>query len=330
VASAMETNQEAFVGPLLILSAGRSGSTYVQRILNTCSNAFIFGEHGGALSSLARSVSSIEINSGPQISGADIIINKCSSKQFTAWATPFQEMELHHSIGASLRDLYIAKIPYRNSPTLWGIKEIRYDGSDLQKLLRFFPQVRVIILLRRFADFARSTHRTFWAAKEITSDALQTLLSDYTFLYSSLLCACRSYGIPHQVLHYEEARRDWRTIINTANRLLDPFELDPDMRGGEEAASAFVDYVGPDKRSSADRLQFDRVLNSVLEAGGAQRLHDFEATLEQSQARTANISRDGCPTLAPKPSKMRTALEEKSVRRSFNGVLGRIGKKAFI
>lgn len=275
----MEADKQAFTGPLLILSAGRSGSTYVQRILNTCGNAFIFGEHGGTLGSLARSVAHIETNSGSQIEGADIIINKRTSKQFTAWATPFQEIDIYRGIGAAFEQLYTAKIPRRKTCALWGLKEIRYDGSDLQKLIHFFPNARVIILIRQFSDFARSVHRSFWAAKDITPNNLEALLSDYIFLYSSLLCACRTYGIQYEVLYYEEAARDWRSIISAATRLLYPFVLDVDECQADDAARARVDYIEPNDPSSQEWKQFNNVLTTVLDTNGARRLHEFSAIL---------------------------------------------------
>ena len=270
----IDRDSKNILGPLIILSTGRSGSTYAQRVLNSCPNAFIFGEHGGVIGQAARIISIMNINSADQIRNSDAILRNETAKSFIAWATPFTESAFDSKLGEVLKALYTEKIRCESGKAVWGFKEIRYDGGDLAKLIHLFPEARVLILIRDFPGYAKSCHQTFLANKMISHEEVLDILATYVFIYSSLAAACNSFAIKFRVLSYEDAKNDWRNIISLTNELLAPFELQADPAAAKQAASIQVGSRDRRLDTSPASLHFDQVLREVLSAGGTERL-DF-------------------------------------------------------
>jgi hypothetical protein len=135
---------------VLICATGRSGSTTIQRILNTIPNSNICGENYGAMNSLLQFYEKLHISSKNYIPGHykpacyEDIINKNVKP---SWYNSYQIIEME----AKIRDIIVAMFKKDSNTNIWGFKEIRYDNNNLN-LLKFFkqlfPQTKVIIQIR--------------------------------------------------------------------------------------------------------------------------------------------------------------------------------------
>jgi hypothetical protein len=108
---------------VLICATGRSGSTTLQRIINTIPN-YIPGHFNPAKYSeiIARNVK-------------------------PAWYNSYKYQQIVQLIQMTIVNMF------KNNPTtnVWGFKEIRYDSGDIQYISDFkelFPQTRVIVQIR--------------------------------------------------------------------------------------------------------------------------------------------------------------------------------------
>jgi hypothetical protein len=135
---------------VLICATGRSGSTTLQRIINTIPNSNICGENYGAINSLIEFYVKLHATSRDQVPGhytpasyEDII----SKNVKPAWYNSYQMPEMEQKI----RDIIIAMLKKDSNTKLWGFKEIRYDNKRYNFIKHFkelFPQTKVIIQIR--------------------------------------------------------------------------------------------------------------------------------------------------------------------------------------
>lgn len=136
---------------VLLCCVGRSGSTTLQRILNTIPNSNICGENQGAVLDLLRfyrnikhtSFSHIKYNGKTPLSFDELI--KLGHKP--AWYNSYDYEEI-----VRLIKFMIVKLFKKDSETtLWGFKEIRYGDGNLDLIREFkelFPQTKVILNIR--------------------------------------------------------------------------------------------------------------------------------------------------------------------------------------
>jgi len=135
---------------VLICATGRSGSTTLQRIINTIPNSNICGENYGAINSLLDFYVKLHASSTDYIPGhyipasyEDII----SKNVKPAWYNSYQMPEMEEKI----RNLIIAMFKKDSNTNVWGFKEIRYENNRYNLLKHFkqlFPQTKVIIQIR--------------------------------------------------------------------------------------------------------------------------------------------------------------------------------------
>jgi hypothetical protein len=135
---------------VLICATGRSGSTTMQRIINTipCSN--ICGENYGAINSLLDFYNKLDVASRHYVPGHynpasyEDIVNKNVKP---SWYNSYKIKEIEDQI----RKLIITMFKNNPETNLWGFKEIRYDNKKIH-FIRFFkklfPQTKVIIQVR--------------------------------------------------------------------------------------------------------------------------------------------------------------------------------------
>ncbi len=135
---------------VLICATGRSGSTTMQRILNTIPNSNICGENFGAINSLLEFYRRIKYSTINYIPGHynpvsyEIIVNKNVKP---SWYNSYKYLEIVQQI----RTTIISMFKNKEDTCVWGFKEIRYDSGDIQYINDFkelFPQTKVIIQIR--------------------------------------------------------------------------------------------------------------------------------------------------------------------------------------
>jgi len=135
---------------VLICATGRSGSTTLQRIINTIPNSNICGENYGAVNSLLDFYIKLHATSSDYVPGHynpasyEYIISKNVKP---AWYNSYKISEMEDKI----RDTIITMFKKDSNTNLWGFKEIRYDNKKInliQYFKRLFPQTKVIIQTR--------------------------------------------------------------------------------------------------------------------------------------------------------------------------------------
>jgi len=135
---------------VLICATGRSGSTTMQRIINSVPNSNICGENFGAINSLLEFYKRIKTTTFDYVPGhlrpasyEDIISKDVKPSWYNSYN--FQQT-------VSMIKMLIASLFKNTSATnMWGFKEIRYDNGDIKYLRDFkelFPQTKVIIQVR--------------------------------------------------------------------------------------------------------------------------------------------------------------------------------------
>jgi hypothetical protein len=135
---------------VLICATGRSGSTTMQRIINTIPNSNICGENFAAINSLLefyRRIKKTTINNVPGHDTPfkyDYLINKNVKP---SWYNSYNYSKLVHMIKIMIINMF----KNSESTNLWGFKEIRYDSGNINYIKDFkelFPQTKVIIQIK--------------------------------------------------------------------------------------------------------------------------------------------------------------------------------------
>jgi hypothetical protein len=135
---------------VLICATGRSGSTTMQRIINTIPGSNICGENYGAINSILDFYNKLHCTSRDYVPGhynpatyEDIV----SKNVKPAWYNSYKIQEMEDQI----RKLIITMFKNKPETKLWGFKEIRYDNKRIHLIKYFkslFPQTKVIIQIR--------------------------------------------------------------------------------------------------------------------------------------------------------------------------------------
>ena len=135
---------------VLLCATGRSGSTTLQRILNTIPNSNICGENYGAINSLLEFYRRIKVSSTNYIPG---LLQPTSYEELIeknvkpAWYNSYHFQQIVQLIKITIINMFKNK----ETTNIWGFKEIRYDSGNIGYIKDFkelFPQTKVIIQIR--------------------------------------------------------------------------------------------------------------------------------------------------------------------------------------
>jgi hypothetical protein len=135
---------------ILLCCTGRSGSTSLQRIINTIPNSNICGENYGAINSLLIFYKKLKQTTFIQVPGHkkpvpyDVLIKNAVKP---AWYNSYNFEEIQIYIRCTIINMF------KNSEktNVWGFKEIRYENNNIELLKEFkelFPQTKIIIQIR--------------------------------------------------------------------------------------------------------------------------------------------------------------------------------------
>src|ERR1700728_3125148 len=168
-------------GPLIVLSLGRSGSTFAQRLVNSVAGWYLFGEHNGAFRHFAEVKENLKLNAAAQKKYGDAIVQRANAfLEWSAWASPFDARDLNVIFAHNLRVLYTKKLP---DNSLWGFKEIRYTATDALAFSELFETHCIVILRRKFEDFCRSWCIANFREEELSIDLARQLVLLYLGYY---------------------------------------------------------------------------------------------------------------------------------------------------
>lgn len=157
---------------ILIAATGRSGSTTLQRILNTIPESNINGENSGAILDLLRCYKNLKktLEFMPYINDKFLTTNECEELQIKpAWANVFDLDKVKNDI----RQLIINILDNGQNNKVIGFKEIRYVDSIelLDEFKELFPNTKIICHFRQNLD--KQCKSDWWA---ITPDAREHLI----------------------------------------------------------------------------------------------------------------------------------------------------------
>lgn len=135
---------------ILICSVGRSGSTTLQRIINTIPNSNICGENDGAINFLLKFYKSIKNTMNYLPTKNNLIYNYEDfekNKLSCAWFNSFN----YENLISELRNMIIKMFKKNDSITTWGFKEIRYYDNEIyliDEFIELFPNTKIIIHIK--------------------------------------------------------------------------------------------------------------------------------------------------------------------------------------
>jgi hypothetical protein len=135
---------------ILICATGRSGSTTLQRIINTIPNSNICGENYAAINSLLEFYKRIKQTSIEQVPGhftpasyESILDNNIKP----CWYNSYNFEQIKQLTKLTIINMF----KNRSQTNIWGFKEIRYEYGAINYIKEFkelFPQTKVIIHIR--------------------------------------------------------------------------------------------------------------------------------------------------------------------------------------
>lgn len=135
---------------VLICATGRSGSTTLQRLINTIPDSNICGENFAAVNSLLEFYIRIKETTVNYVPGHfqpftyDYLIKKNIKP---AWYNSYN----FQNVVKMIKTMIINMFKDSETTNLWGFKEIRYDSGRINYIKEFkelFPQTKVIIHIR--------------------------------------------------------------------------------------------------------------------------------------------------------------------------------------
>lgn len=175
--------------PVVILSAGRSGSTLLQRIVNTSPNLVIWGEHGGMLSGVANSYQNLIY--GKQLNdfhynrkdkvGKSLITGSYSEYNISInWMNSFDKENSKDLFRNFIFSTLNQKVKL-TSTQKWGFKEILYSNNDnvVNMLVDLFPDTKFLFSIRNPLDAVLSMMFAF-SSEDVRNNAIE--MDDFSAL----------------------------------------------------------------------------------------------------------------------------------------------------
>ena len=169
---------------ILICATGRSGSTTMQRIINSVPNSNICGENFGAINSLLEFYKRIKTTTFDYVPGhlrpasyEDIISKDVKPSWYNSYN--FQQTV------SMIKMMIVSLFKNTSATNMWGFKEIRYDNGDIKYLKEFkelFPQTKVVIQIR---GNITAQSQSSWLKKDKNAlQYLNTLNNEFYNFYS--------------------------------------------------------------------------------------------------------------------------------------------------
>lgn len=148
MAASLDSNRDK---PVIILTTGRSGSTLLQKLMNTNPELVIWGEHAGILNQMMNAYYLVENNDWIEddiANGAWMLqsTRPIDPNRWTAWDCSFSKADFYDSLKAFTDSLFCENVP---SSMRWGFKEIRYfDERFIGFMKKLYPGAKFIVLMR--------------------------------------------------------------------------------------------------------------------------------------------------------------------------------------
>jgi hypothetical protein len=165
---------------VLICATGRSGSTTLQRIINTIPGANICGENGNAIVCLLQFYKNIKfINNNNNLHTYSYYVEKNLKP---CWYNNFNMQETVRQI----KNLILSFLNHDKDATIIGFKEIRYDKENfnlLQEFVELFPNTKIIVHIKN--NIMTQSKSDWWAENENSYNILKQLNADHIDYYNA-------------------------------------------------------------------------------------------------------------------------------------------------
>lgn len=150
--------------PIFVLGHARSGSTLIQRLLNSADGVRIYGEHGGALHYVAGAYRVLCIDKREQLRG-DATFEEIEK----ALSDP--KCNVSTTVGVSTEQVRRLSLDFIravgnpfNKDVRWGFKEVRYglNANVIDMLMSLLPECQIIFTTRDPYGYCRSLKSLGW------------------------------------------------------------------------------------------------------------------------------------------------------------------------
>ena len=173
--------------PLFLLSRGRTGTTLLQRLLNTHPAILLLGEHDGALREIHRAHATLTAPAlrrrfeefRPPL--AEMLASRPiprTGEWSTEWTNAFTPESLDTAFRGFIAELILPAAMRPPGLRYWGFKEIRYGAPVAEFLHRLYPEARFLVLLRDPVATARSQLAQGWWMPDRTPEQVAGLLHE--------------------------------------------------------------------------------------------------------------------------------------------------------
>ncbi|MDX1472352.1 MAG: sulfotransferase [Flavobacteriaceae bacterium] len=258
---------------MFIISPGRSGSTLLQRYLNSSKDLLIWGEHGGFISGLSDSYYKFANNQGVQNllswgrGNVDLLLSQQKLVEVDIeWTNNFtlEDWQVAH------RDLVLRLLAIEIPQSVrWGFKEIRYGEKVIRLLRELFPKAQFIFLVRHPIDTLASMIAAWFKPENVWEQ--QGWLKD-----KELLLKLQEFIIQHcsRVLRVSEAINRYVAdgyLIQYENLKENPYEvlystcvyLDVSPPSAEQIAMIASDVRKSTKSKAIKEALYKEFINNV-------------------------------------------------------------------
>jgi hypothetical protein len=160
--------------PIFLMGSGRSGTTLLQKILNSADDVMIWGEHGGFLKKIARAyfhhtenpkVNRKIFQQNPVAKDPSLDFNQLMLTDIGyCWMNWYGRQEVTANFAGLIESFFH---PPGMEKRHWGFKEIRYGGDDraIEMLAELFPNARFVFIVRNPVDAIASQAALGWGSR---------------------------------------------------------------------------------------------------------------------------------------------------------------------
>lgn len=206
-------NSPAEAFPIFLLGSGRSGTTLLQKILNSADDVMLWGEHGGFLKEIARAY--YRHTENPKVKQKIFLKNSVASDPNLdhhrlkllntnyCWINWYGRREVIANFAGLIESFFH---PPGMEKRYWGFKEIRYGGNDrvIELLAELFPNARFVFIVRNPVDVIASQIALGWGGRTILGGEWKQLAEGWAVKNRALLEFHRANKDQSHLVRFEE------------------------------------------------------------------------------------------------------------------------------